>query len=260
MIRNHIKIAWRNLLKNSTYSLINIIGLTIGLAACLAVTTVVIDESSYDRFFTKKDQIFRVNTINTRNGELLEKREFAPLGTNMALKDFPEVENIATIRQFDTYFSFRNIQGEGTETEVIETNPSFLDIFDVEITSGSPKNLVEGTPNIVISKALVKRFFNDRNPVGETIKDLPSYSNEPNEYLITGIFKDIPKNTHLKGQVILLRKPITEVFNKQQFSPALNYYVSLKKGIEKTKFETKFNDWYSNYTEAEYQSFIFGHF
>ena len=50
MIRNHIKIAWRNLLKNSTYSLINIIGLTIGLAACLAVTTVVIDESSYDRF------------------------------------------------------------------------------------------------------------------------------------------------------------------------------------------------------------------
>ena len=75
MIKNHIKIAWRNLLKNSTYSLINIIGLTIGLAACLVVTTVVIDESSYDRFWTKKDQIFRVNTINTRDGELLEKFE-----------------------------------------------------------------------------------------------------------------------------------------------------------------------------------------
>ena len=107
MIKNHIKIAWRNLLKNSTYSLINIIGLTIGLAACLAVTTVVIDESSYDRFWTKKDQIFRVNTINTRDGELLEKGDYALSGTNMALKDFPEVEAITTVQQFDIYFNFR---------------------------------------------------------------------------------------------------------------------------------------------------------
>ena len=83
MFKNYIKIAWRNLLKNSTYSLINIIGLTIGLAACLAVTTVVIDESSYDRFWTKKDQIFRVNTINTRDGELLEKGEITRLAVFM---------------------------------------------------------------------------------------------------------------------------------------------------------------------------------
>jgi len=239
-------------LKNGTYSLINIIGLTIGLAACLAVTTVVIDESSYDRFWSKKDRIFRVNTINTRNGELLEKGDYALSGTNIALKDFPEVENIATIEQFDTYFSFRNIQGEGTETKVIQTNPSFLDIFDIEISSGSPKNLVEGTSNIIISESLVKRFFNGRNPVGETIKDLPSYSNEPNEYLITGVFKDIPKNTHLKGEVIYLRKPRTELLNKQQFGFFQSYYVSLKKDIGKTKFETKFNNWYSNYTEAEH--------
>jgi len=252
MIRNHIKIAWRNLLKNSTYSLINIIGLTIGLAACLAVTTVVIDESSYDRFWTKKDQIFRVNTINTRDGELLEKRDYAISGTNIALKDFPEVESIATIDQFDTYFSFRNIMGEGTKTKVIQTTPSFLDIFDVEITSGSPNNLVEGTPTIVISESLVKRYFNGRNPVGEIIKDLPSYSNEPNEYLITGIFKDIPENTHLRGQVIYLRKPIKEVLNKQQFGFVQNYYVSLKYDVDKTKFEAKFNNWYSNYTEAEH--------
>ena len=197
MFRNYIKIAWRNLLKNSTYSLINIIGLTIGLAACLAVTTVVIDESSYDSFWTKKDQIFRLNTITTRDGELLEKGDYALSGTNIALKDFPDVEAITTIEQFDTNFSFRNIRGEGTKTKVIYTNPSFLEMFDIEITSGNPENLVEGTLNIIISESLVKRFFNGRNPVGETIKDLPSYSNEPNEYLITGIFKDIPENTHL---------------------------------------------------------------
>ncbi|HCW64054.1 MAG TPA: ABC transporter permease, partial [Leeuwenhoekiella sp.] len=202
MFRNYIKIAWRNLLKNSTYSLINIIGLTIGLAACLAVTTVVIDESSYDSFWTKKDQIFRLNTITTRDGELLEKGDYALSGTNIALKDFPDVEAITTIEQFDTNFSFRNIRGEGTKTKVIYTNPSFLEMFDIEITSGNPENLVEGTLNIIISESLVKRFFNGRNPVGETIKDLPSYSNEPNEYLITGIFKDIPENTHLRGQVI----------------------------------------------------------
>ena len=131
MLRNYIKIAWRNLLKNSTYSLINIIGLTIGLAACLAVTTVVIDESSYDSFWTKKDQIFRLNTITTRDGELLEKGDYALSGTNIALKDFPEVEAITTIEQFDTNFSFRNIRGEGTKTKVIYTNPSFLEMFNI---------------------------------------------------------------------------------------------------------------------------------
>ena len=252
MLRNYIKIAWRNLLKNSTYSLINIIGLTIGLAACLAVTTVVIDESSYDSFWAKKDQIFRLNTINTRDGELLEKGDYALSGTNIALKDFPEVEAITTIEQFDTNFSFRNIQGEGTKTKVIYTNPSFLEMFDIEITSGSPQDLVEGTLNIIISESLVKRFFNGRNPVGETIKDLPSYSNEPNEYLITGIFKDIPENTHLRGQVIYLHKPRTEVLNKKQFGFFQTYYVSLKNDVDKTTFEAKYNNWYSNYTEVKH--------
>ncbi|MDN3596004.1 FtsX-like permease family protein [Zunongwangia endophytica] len=251
MIKNHIKIAWRNLLKNGTYSIINIVGLTIGLAACLAVTTVVIDESSYDRFWSKKDQVFRVNTIRTRDSQLQEKGDYALSGTGSALKDFPEVENITTIDIFEKNFSFRNLQGKGTKTTVVYTTPSFLDIFDVQITSGNPKKLIEGSSNILISEKLVAKYFNGNDPVGKIIKDLPTYNNTPNEYVITGVFKDIPENTHLNSEVIYLHRASTDALSKKQFGMFQTYYIHLKKGVDKCNFEAKFNDWYSDYTEAE---------
>ncbi|MCB7480533.1 ABC transporter permease [Christiangramia sediminis] len=239
-------------MKNRTYSLINIIGLSIGLAASLCVITVLIDESSFDKDWTKADQIFRLNTITTRDGEFVEKGDYALSGMQTALAGFPEVDAVSPVNLYETNFNFEGVQGSGINTQVLSANPDFLDIFNIQITSGNPANLTSGMTNIVISESFSKKFFTEMDPVGKIIEDFSAYGEKPGEYLITGIFKDLPANSHLKANILSLREASATPLNKNQFGMFQTFYLTLKKGTNKASFESKFNKWYANYVEVDH--------
>ena len=200
MYSNYLKIAFRNLVKNKVYSLINIVGLSIGLTAAILILLYVKDEVSYDRFHTKSPNIYRVvsdwykpdGSIGHHDG----------LSSNLQGPIFKE--KIPEIEAFVRYSSvFRDIRanGEVKGYEMNYTDSNFFSVFDFPIIAGNPKTALTKPNCVVISEDIALKFYNSVEVVGKTIE---IYSdNQFIPYLITGVTKKCPQNSSIKFDFLL---------------------------------------------------------
>jgi putative ABC transport system permease protein len=202
MFTNHFKFAFRKLIRNSSFSLINIFGLAIGVAASLLIYRVIGNETSYDTYHTKKNQIYRVvsTTSNQSNGEITGNSGSVPLPLPYAVRlDFPQFEKVAAIVNAGTpqvYVLGKGISDEKQfkeNTGAFYAEPSLFDIFDYTWLSGNANRLKE--PNtVVLSKSIAEKYFGDwKQAVGKTI-ELWSWRSK---FMVTGVFKDPPANTDI---------------------------------------------------------------
>lgn len=244
MIKNYFKIAFRNLQRNKVYSLINITGLSIGLASCLIVANVVIDDLSFDKQWKNVNNIYRV--IATDNGT----QETIPVtlsGLGPALqKDFPEVKGYCRITEGINNFSF---DGDKNSFNVncITSEPSFLNIFDFKFLEGSPQPFTYGYTNVIITQKIKDDYFKNTNPVGKTIQaKLSDGSIDTTQYLITGVIKNIPYNSHLRADVILLKQfnASDNALSPQGIGRAYPLYLLIKSETNLTNFSDKVNNMY----------------
>lgn len=243
MIRNYFKIAWRNIRSNKTYSVINIAGLSIGLASFLLIATVVINELSYDKHWSKGDRIYRLIEENKGIGEKSISTA-APLGPQL-LANFDQVETSSNIRRSSLDFKLKN---NPVELNALEVNPTIWDIIDLKITQGYPQHFVEGYPNIVISEKIKEQYFPNINPVGTIVKDITNYG-ASSEYYISGVVEDMPVNTHLRSDVLIIKKPRFTDFSTD-FTPYAIQYLVLKPGVSESAFITAANKWYKKLPDA----------
>ena len=117
---------------------------------------------------------------------------------------------------------------------------------------------MEGNTNLLITESFAANFFPKQNPVGQIIYDLPSYEDKPNAYLITGVIKDIPGNTHLRADIIRVKKRRVEELKKEQYGSYLQNYFLIKPGTDMKKFTDKVNQWYKSFiTKNEPMQFEF---
>jgi len=252
MIKNYIKIAWRTVTKNRIYSFINILGLTIGLAACMIVATVVIDDLSYDRQWSKGNDIYRIISVNKMGEGLYDRFASSFVGLNGVLKnDYPEVDAVAKMITYKGRLKIDDKNPNGVETSILSADTSFWKMLDIKVLAGNPKKFVAGTGNIVISQSFRNKFFPNEDPVGKTIYDVPTYSEKPKPYLITGVIKDIPSNSVLRSDVIMVEKPFVEELNKKQYGSFMQSYVLMKPGTNIKKFASKLNKWYAGFVEVK---------
>lgn len=244
MFKTNLKIAWRSLWKHKAYSLINIIGLSTGLVACLIVATVVIDELSYDHQWTKGNNIYRVLSVNS-NVKGAEKMPvtFSGFGPSVK-KDMPEVADYCRASVRNERLQLGNYK-EGIAFKALKAETSIFRMFDFNIIQGNPQKFVKGYTNLVISKKISEQYFPGQNPLGKVIYNLPEYG-KPGQYLITGIVESIPQNTHLRADIITLSEyaasentlPVSGYFT---FEPV---YVLLKPGTNVNQLTQKVNKWY----------------
>jgi putative ABC transport system permease protein len=252
MINNNLKIAWRTLRKNKLFSSINIAGLSIGLCACLSVATVVIDDLSYDSHWENKENIYRLLSIESNNGGSSEKMSSSFAGLEFALpENFPEVQTIVNLSSWDTNFKIDSDSDGIIPTTILNTSNKIWDVLDFEVLQGNPQELVSGTTNLVITKSFKETYFPTIDPVGTVINDVPTYGATPNEYLITGIIEDIPSNTHLRAQAIVINEPRIEALNKKQYGTFRQYYLTIKPGTDMTALTNKVNAWYADFVESD---------
>jgi len=252
MLKNYFKTAFRTITKNRVYSLINIVGLTIGLTATMMVATVVIDDLSYDRQWSKGNNVYRIITVNKMGNSLYDRFASSFVGLNQVLKnEYPEVEAVTKMITGKGRLRIDVNNPNGVETMILKADTSFWKILDTKVIAGNPKKFVEGTGNIIISESFRNRFFPNENPVGKTIYSVPTYSQEPKPYLITGVIKDIPSNSVLRSDVIMLEKPFVEELNKKQYGSFMQSYVLMKPGTDIKKFESKLNKWYAGFVEVK---------
>ena len=201
MIRNYIKIAWRNLVRNRVSTIINISGLAIGLACVLLIGLYVKDEVGYDRFFKGAGRIYRVN-VHEKQGvdEFVAAHTPPPLGQALQ-NNFPEIESYTRIfSPGDEVIHFvKNGRREAiTEKNVLSVDSNFLQFFSYPLVKGDVAKCLNGPGSVVLTERAAKKYFGDENPIGKRVT-VDGYNTS---FMVTAVMKDVPEQSSLQFDVL----------------------------------------------------------
>ena len=242
MIKNHLLLALRQLRQKPMFSFILIAGLTIGLAAALLVSTVVINDLSYDRQWSNADRIYRVYSSDKLTGE---KQAVTEIGLPPELKrNLPEVEDYCRMSRDEIRLRLGGME-QGVAAGCLSADASVFHFLDLQVLEGNPQNPVAGVSNLVITESFRKRFFNGVNPVGTRLSSISTY-NGGDTFVITGVIRDLPQNTHLRADVVEVRQfeARNNVLTSTGSTTLLSAYVMLTKGADVNSVTAKANAWY----------------
>ncbi len=186
MLKNYFKTAWRSLSRQKAYSLINVLGLTLGIACSIVIFLVVQYELSYDKFHKKADRIYRV-TLNAIDFNPSVSMAIAPKMRN----DFPELKAVTQV-----WFHQSALMTLG-DTKYEEKNLALADqyftsVFDYEWLEGNAKTALNEPNTIVLTETMAHKYFGDKEPMGQVIRVDDKF-----DLKVTGVIKDLPGNTHL---------------------------------------------------------------
>lgn len=247
MLGNYFKIGSRVLIKNKGYSFIHLVGLSIGLWACMMVATVVIDSLSYDKQWARSKDLYRIVTVDKRGEGLYERGSYSNSSLAPELKkNYPEVETYASISQGTSYLNLTKGELNGIKTNVLRMDTTAWEMLDVKVLAGNPRLYQPGNKNIVISETFRDKFFKGQDPVGKIVYDTPQYGNKPNPYLITGVMEDLPYNSHLRADIILVQQNRVQTFSTDGAYEFSQSYLLMKRGTDMNKFQAKVNAWYTH--------------
>jgi putative ABC transport system permease protein len=197
MLNNLIKHSLRSFKRQRAYIIINVLGLSIGIACSLLIALFVINEASYDKFNTKKDRIFRL-ILNFKIGgqEITAASASAVIGPTL-LKEFPEIEDFLRMKgRGPTIVEYNN--QTFTEEHLVEADSSFFNFFSIPVRKGDPKNLLNAPRKVVLSESTAKKIFGDENPIDKILK----IGEDTVRYTVTGVMADIPGNSHFEANII----------------------------------------------------------
>jgi len=198
MFRNFFKIAFRNILKEKFYSLINILGLTIGITGALFVIIYLTDELSYDRFHSRIGQLYRIYLVGKIAGQEFHGTWTSPPVALTFADEIPEVEEACRIDLINDII-FRYKEKVFTENEVFYADSNFFQFFDFQLLQGDPATALKEPNSIVLTQSLARKYFGEESPVGQVI----SVGNDKNAYQVTGISADTPPNSHFYYHALL---------------------------------------------------------
>ncbi len=202
MLKNYFKTAFRNLIRKKSFTFINILGLTIGIASCLLLVLVIQFESSFDNFHKKKDRVYRVVAQFNRAGNL-DYSGGVPVPVGDAMRaEFSQLEAVGTILgSGGNQITVPDNQNgkKFKEPNIFYAQPEVFDILDVKWLAGNPKTAL-GEPNtVILSKAIAKKYFGDwKQSIGKIIK------HENRQTLkVTGIIDDMPVNSDFPFEIVI---------------------------------------------------------
>jgi putative ABC transport system permease protein len=259
MIKNYLKIAWRNLWRNKAFSLINIVGLSVGLTTCLLLLLYVFDENSYDKHHKDADRIFRIASVSSvSNKDETWAAQSQPMAA--ALKtDLPEVEQVTRLLTFPDIKTMLLRYNQGAVTKkFFETNgyyvdDSFFELFTYDFIYGNSRTALNEPNTIVISDKLSTRFFGKENPVGKAILINTPFGEF--NYKVKGVFESEKYKSHIPANYFLSMRN-NDMWNwvQAQTSWVNNSifftYVKLKSGTDAAVFEKKVNTLFDHYAGA----------
>ena len=241
MIKNYVKIAFRNLLKHKLYSVINIFGLAVGIACCVLIALYVANEWSYDEFHSKSDRIYRawVQETTPEGREILNTSTPVPLAGALE-QNIPEVEHATYLYQFNNLVERPGSEQSFSES-ILAASPDFFRIFDFELLQGDPEIVFKTPSSVVLTPSIANRLFGDRNPIQQTLSI--RLGNEFVDFSVTGIIEEPPSNSSLQYGILIpdsnLDALISEGPRNSWFNIFGPTYVLLKEGSDPAALETK---------------------
>ena len=197
MISNYLKIVIRKFFRNKDFTILNVLGLSIGIAGAIITAQYVVYELSYDKFFSQSDDIYLVRNDKYQDGELVYKSARTYYAAAPTLKEnFPEVEEAVRLYNYGNQLVSYGDKKFNEKTIYLSTD-NFFDVFDIPLVKGPENPKIDDPLSIYISEKMAKKYFGDDDPIGE-ILGLKYMSYPRAKYKVVGVFQDIPDNSHLK--------------------------------------------------------------
>jgi putative ABC transport system permease protein len=237
MFRLYLLVAIRNLFNQRVSSFVNILGLAIGMTAFILIIQYVRYELSYDDFHAKGERIFRIQQDRYNKGVVTTQWAAGCSAVGQALhENFPEVENFTRFQIWGGVFS----QGEKKfrEEKVYIADTSFFQVFSFNLLEGDPVTSLDNPLEMVISQSIARKYFGDEDPIGQSLR-----FNGDVDIMITGIFGDVPKNSHLKPDFVVSWATIVQ-FRGADINTAWQWdgffnYILLNPATDYKEFEAK---------------------
>lgn len=250
MFTNLIKHSLSSFKRQRSYIIINILGLSIGIACSLLIAIYVINEASYDKFNTKRDRIYRA-ILNGKIGgqEVTTSSSPAIMGSTM-LKEFPEIEDFLRMNGTGpTVIEYNN--QTFTEEHLIEVDSSFFNFFSIPVIKGNPNALLNAPHKAVLSESTAKKIFGNENPIDKVIK----IGSDTTRYVVTGVMGDVPQNSHFEANILtsFLTNPRSK--NPEWMSNSFSTYFLLKPNSSYKTVDAKYPELLQKYVGPEIQRY-----
>src|SRR6185295_2085940 len=262
MFKNYLKTAFRNLRRNKSYAIINVLGLTIGIAASLLIFLVIQYETSFDNFHKKKDSIYRLGTeFHTQDGVGYSDGVSFPVGATLRI-DFAQIKEVASIFRNGDQVSIEQRNGQLkklNEPNFYYAEPEFFKMFDFGWLAGSPQTSLKDPHSAALTQATAGKYFGDwKSALGKTFK----YNNKA-LYKVTGILKDPPPNTDFPLAVVVSYSALENTNIKNNLTDWVSTFggaytfVVLPPELSPAKFDTQLKAFAKKYKPAEYSKDAF---
>ncbi|MBM3311414.1 MAG: FtsX-like permease family protein [Candidatus Aminicenantes bacterium] len=236
MLKNYLKIAWRNLLRNKAYSFINILGLAIGIAASVLIFLYLRDETGYDRYHAKSDRIYRITADWSNKGDSRIHQLGTPsiLARTLRMK-YPQAESVA---QFygplgDTFLKkgesgFKVVDAYGAE-------PYLFDIFSFPLVQGDSATALSEPNTAVLAESLAAKVFGGEVPLGRQVE--VQVANNTRRLKVTGVTRDVPRNSHFRYDLLISMSTFFTGQEQGWTNNNFTTYLLLRPGVTRAKME-----------------------
>lgn len=249
MFKNNYIISVRNMMKHKFYSSIKILGLAIGLASVILISSFVYNELTFDQFHTDADRIYRFSEIFSNEQGVVEEKSASipfPFGPTFQV-DYPDIE---TVRLYQTFQKtplvvYRDGEKSFYEEELFFTDSTFFNIFSFELVQGNPETALDNPRSLVITESMASKYFGEEPAMGKTV-----YFENKLPLTVTGIAKDPPLNSHFRFELLSTLMNIDEVFeatgnrfgaNGWYWNPC-HTYAKVSKGMTQDQLQRMVDD------------------
>ncbi len=244
MIRNYIKTAWRNLVKNKVFSFINVFGLAVGLACCMFIAAYLYSELTYDTYSVNSKQLYRVGVYALGNGSVANF-PMVDVAVGQGMKNaYPQILASTRLTNKPVFVSYKDRKFK--EQKVAVTDANFLQLFSIPLIQGATKTALTEPHSIVITAELAKKYFGSESSIGKTLK----VNNDLMK--VTGVIDKIPDNSHFHFDAFISMSTYPD--QPQTWSNVGYYtYLLLGKDADPKKLEAQFPQLVAKYVVPEVQ-------
>lgn len=239
MFRNYLLIAFRNLIRQKTYSIINIAGLAIGFAAFILIVLHVVNELSFDKFNKNAGDIYRVCINGRISGDIFNVAVCAPPTGEAMVRDMPEVLKAVRIQRSSQTVFFSSENEKYYEEGMIFADSTFFDVFTFKMVKGNPETALDEINSLVITEKIARKYFADKDPMGRTMK-----LNDKDSFIITGVIEEVPGTSHFTFNMVssysTFQKINGDKGNNDWGSLNVHTYILLAPGTDPKLVDAKF--------------------
>lgn len=251
MLKNYFKLALRNIMKYKLFSGINILGMSIGIAACLLIILYVVNELSYDRFHTKADRIYQVGLHGKIAGQDIRTANTCPPMSEALVKEIPGIEEATRIANFWGTPTLKYDDKIFTEDLIYYADSNFFSLFSYELTEGDVKTALTEPNSTVLTQSIATKYFGNESPIGKLIT-----IGGDRTYTVTGLTPDAPRNSHFVYNVLLSSSSGEHLKSNVWLNNFLYTYFVLSPQASVAEVEKKFDGLVTKYVGPEVERFM----